>query len=87
MVSNYGVQFINTFQSYAFVLLPMLFDMLATHFTLRHKIDATLATYYYKKFHNSYRHPNPLISDLTPITLPDNPPRLRRKWLSHLLNE
>ncbi|KAE9543133.1 hypothetical protein AGLY_003044 [Aphis glycines] len=47
------------------------------------KIDTVnqLAKHYYSKFHAQLRyHPNPLISHLSSLTLPDNPPRrLKRR--------
>jgi len=48
----------------------------------------TLASIHYTKFHtNTRNHPNPLISNLSSNTLPDNPPRrLKRNRSRDLLN-
>jgi len=54
----------------------------ALHNDLQIPTITELATRQYKKFHSKLNlHPNPLISRMSSITIPNNPPRrLKRKW-------
>ena len=63
-----------------------------SNLTLHHDFNlppiSSLAAHHYNKFHkNTLNHSNPLISNLSSRTIPDNPPRrLKRKWPRDLLN-
>ncbi|KAF0753374.1 Uncharacterized protein FWK35_00021343, partial [Aphis craccivora] len=60
--------------------------------TLHHNLSipfvADVAKTHYKRFHNHLlNHRNPLMHEISSLTIPGNPPkRLKRKWCRNLLN-
>ncbi|KAL4136298.1 hypothetical protein QTP88_007846 [Uroleucon formosanum] len=99
---TYGIQIwgtsknsnINKFQAFQSISLRLLTNSpwyvsnRSLHKDLKIPTISELASNHYKKFHkNTINHPNPLISNLSSLSLPDNPiRRLKRKWPRDLLN-
>ncbi|KAF0747910.1 Uncharacterized protein FWK35_00025438 [Aphis craccivora] len=87
-----NIQKFQSFQSICLRLLtnaPWYVSNLTLHSDLKIPNIYTLASHYYKLFHNNtVNHPNPLISNFSSLTLPNNPPRrLKRNWPRDLLNQ
>uniref|UniRef100_A0A2S2N814 Putative RNA-directed DNA polymerase n=1 Tax=Schizaphis graminum TaxID=13262 RepID=A0A2S2N814_SCHGA len=98
---TYGIEFwgstktsnlnlLQSFQSISLRLMtnaPWYVSNLTIHKDLNIPTLLTLASTHYKKLHSkTNNHPNPLISNLSSKTLPDNPPRrLKRNWPRDLL--
>lgn len=99
---TYGIQIwgstktsnLNLFQSFQSINLRLLTNSpwYVSNRTLHHDLSIptipVLASTHYKKFHSTtINHPNPLISNISSLTLPNNPPRrLKRNWSRDLLN-
>ena len=98
---TYGIQLwgsakksnVNIFQAFQSINLrlitkaPWYVSNLSLHNDLKICTIPTLARIYYSNFHaHTHNHPNPLISNLSSATIPNNPPRrLNRNWSRDLL--
>lgn len=98
---TYGIQLwgtsknsnLNKLQAFQSITLRVLSNApwYVSNRTLHHDLNlptiSTIASYQYNKLHKNFiNHTNPLISNLSSRTLPDNPPRrLKRKWPRDLL--
>jgi len=98
---TYGIQIWGTsknsnlkkFQAFQSINLRLLTNSpwYVSNFTLHNDLKiptiSEIASNHYKKFHKyTINHPNPLISNLSSLSLPDNPiRRLKRKWSRDLL--
>jgi len=86
-----NIQIFQSFQAICLRLItnaPWYVSNLTLHSDLKIPNIHSLASHYYKSFHkNTFNHSNPLISNLSSLTLPNNPPRrLKRNWPRDLLN-
>ena len=84
------IQIIQAFQSISLRLItsaPWYVTNNTLHKDLKIQTVEQLTKQYYNKFHKKLQqHQNPLISQLSSLTLPDNPPRrLKRRWCRDLL--